>query len=197
MAIKFVNCLPVKLYFPFGDALEVKGQYGMQHLYTVERDGERDKLYASRALHQKLQAAGMGPGSVFSISKMEGEGGRSYWEVESDGPNGKPQPVVTDPGPDLAPEPEPTVALADPAVPSGPPVPSGNGDPVAEHPSFVTLQRAMFTCLQASLAAWTATDRERQFKSEDVRAVGITLFLECARKGISLEPVAREDDLPF
>ena len=189
MAIKFPDPFPVKLTFPFGDALEVQGQYGPQHLYTVEHDGNRDKLYASTALHQKLQAAGMGPGSVFSISKMEGEGGRSVWVVESEGVNGKPEPVFSDP--------EPVPAPAATPLPTVPKLPSGNGHPEDEHPEFTALQRVMYTSLQASWAAWHALDRERQFGSEDIRAVGITLFLECARKGISLEPVEREGDLPF
>ena len=38
-------------------------------------------------------------------------------------------------------------------------------------------------CLKASWAAWQGLDEEFAFSSEDVRAVGITLFLECARKG--------------
>ena len=83
MAVRFSTNVPVKVSFPFGDFLDVNGQYGPQHLYTVEGpDGQRDKLYAAPGLHQELQAAGVGPGSVFTITRIEGEGNRKGWLVQ-------------------------------------------------------------------------------------------------------------------
>ena len=49
MAIKFRTNEPQTLVFPWGDFLNVNGQYGEQFLYSVEASGERDKLYATRA----------------------------------------------------------------------------------------------------------------------------------------------------
>ena len=51
----------------------------------------------------------------------------------------------------------------------------------------------MDCCLKSSWDAWHGLDEGVSFSSEDVRAVGITLFLECARKGIA--PLAIEEEL--
>ena len=79
MAIKFSTNVPQTLCFPYGDFKEVSGTYGPQFLYTVEEEGERDKLYATPNLHEQLQAAGIAPGSILTITKVEGEGNRKSW----------------------------------------------------------------------------------------------------------------------
>jgi hypothetical protein len=55
MAVKFQNNTAQTFHFPFGDYLEVNGQYGQQYLYTVELEGQRDRLYAPAPLHVLLQ----------------------------------------------------------------------------------------------------------------------------------------------
>ena len=196
--------------------MDVNGQYGPQHLYTVEVDGQRDKLYASPGLHQELQAAGMGPGSVFTITKVEGEGNRKGWRVQPAEPNGQPAAWEPEPAPAVtAPAPPPSgngqpaewepastgavdapPASAAASVPATPP-PSGNGHPLAEKPDFAALQLLLNHCLQASWLAWNGLGEGAQFSGEDVRAVGITLFLECGRKGIIPQPEEAGQDLPF
>ena len=42
MAIKISTNIPATLTFPFGDSRPVRGDYGIQHRYTVELDGQRD-----------------------------------------------------------------------------------------------------------------------------------------------------------
>ena len=55
MAIKFETNIPLKLLFPYGDFREVSSHYGQQYAYTVEVQGQRDKLFATPILHNKLQ----------------------------------------------------------------------------------------------------------------------------------------------
>ncbi len=51
--------------------------------------------------------------------------------------------------------------------------------------------------LRASWEAWCALEEGPAFSGEDVRAVAITLFLECARKGIVLQPEQAGEEVPF
>ena len=93
MAIKFQTNVPQTLVFPWGDFLSVNGQYGEQFLYSVEQDGQRDKLYATPSLHRQLQEAQVGPGCVLTITKVEGEGNRKEWVVEPEaGAEAEPEP---------------------------------------------------------------------------------------------------------
>ena len=188
MAIKFETNIPLMLRFPYGDSKEVNGQYGQQFMYTVEVDGLRDRLYATLGLHHKLQDAGLGPGAVFTITKIEVDGNRKDWRVEAQGQNGK---AAWSMG-------EQTVS-DEVLIPNGhseAPIPDPGGEqPAPETLEFEQLRQAMQHCLIASYGAWARLETEVPYSSEDVRAVGITLFLECSRKGIV--PVAAEEGLPF
>jgi len=214
MAIKFQTNTPQKLLFPWGDYMDVNGQYGPQCLYTVELEGQRDKLYASPSLHRQLQAAQVGPGSVLTITKVEGEGNRKEWVVESKaGPEAEAEAgeerveetawrpaegKQNGDGPPAAAEGRqngPPVERAPAAAPV--PSTSGNGKPVPEGVSFASLERAMNRSLRASWHAWCALEEGPAFSGEDVRAVAITLFLECARKGIVLPPERVGEEVPF
>ncbi len=86
MAIKFQTNIPQTVCFPYGDFMEVSGQYGPQFLYTVEIDGARDRLYATPKLHQQIQERGIEAGSMLTIVKVEGEGNRLDWKIEDDAP---------------------------------------------------------------------------------------------------------------
>ena len=88
MAVRFGTNVPLTLCFPYGDFMPVQGQYGEQFLYTIELDGQRDKLYATPLLHQELQAAGVEAGGILTITKVEAEGNRKSWIVQSAGGNG-------------------------------------------------------------------------------------------------------------
>ncbi len=72
-----------------------------------------------------------------------------------------------------APEPEPVRT----------PAPT-NGKPSQARPTFAGLELLMNRSLQASWANWCALEDGPAFSGEDVRAAAITLFLECARKGL-------------
>jgi hypothetical protein len=185
MAIKFQTNIPLTLTFPYGDFKEITGQFGQQFLYTVELAGQRDKLFATPLLHQELQAAGVDPGAVLTISKVEAEGNRKSWLVMSEEPEDKESPSAN--GRDVklcvSPESDPTASV--------------NGHHASDNrPDFADMQTLMGNCIRASWEAWRSVDDgDFDFKSEDVRGVGITLFLECARKGVLPQPV--EEGLPF
>ena len=187
MAIKFQTNTPRTLCFPYGDFMEVNGQYGPQFLYTVEADGQRDKLYATPNLHEQLQAHGMAPGSVLTITKTEGEGNRKSWLVNSDAGNGYP---------DFPPQEPPATAESPPS----------NGQERPSLPDFASMQTLVNHCLQTSWSAWNRLEGgEAIFTSEDVCKLGISVFIECCRKHITPPlveiPAGLEDEneeaLPF
>jgi hypothetical protein len=53
----------------------------------------------------------------------------------------------------------------------------------------------MRNCLRTSWVAWNELDEDCFCTSEDVRALGISLFLECACKGV-MPPVETVDEAP-
>lgn len=174
MAIKFQTNKPLTVVFPYGDFMEVSGQYGTQFLYTVEVDGVRDRLYTTPKLHQKLQDEGIEAGSLLTITKIEGEGNRLDWKIEDEPQNGHVE---------IAEEDELQVQRND----------KSNGhsharQEQAKRPNFVNMNHLLEMALRSSWDAWNGLDEGVEFSSEDVRAVGITLFLECSRKGLVLEP---------
>ena len=190
MAIKFETNIPLRVRFPYGDHKEINGQYGQQFMYTVEVEGLRDRLYATPGLHHKLQEAGVKAGAVFTITKIEVEGNRKGWRIEAQGQNGQATLSASAVGQPLN---------GEVLVPNGHlddlEADTGGGVPTPETPEFERLQETMQRCLSASYGAWEKLEVEIPYTSEDVRAVGITLFLECSRKGIV--PVAAEEGLPF
>lgn len=183
MAIKFQTNIPQTLCFPYGDFMEVSGQYGPQFLYTVEVDGARDRLYATPKLHQQIQALGIEAGSVLTITKVEGEGNRLDWKIGEDTP--QEQSEV---------EERQKLRVHENGTANGQPQAQDKGTPEKpKKPDFISMNRLLELSLRASWDAWHGVDEGAEFSSEDVRAVGITLFLECSRKGV----VIAEEDIPL
>ena len=188
--------------------MSVQGQYGEQFLYTIEVDGQRDKLYATPMLHQQLQAAGVGPGEILTITKIEGEGNRKSWVVQSNGGNGSPPvsaPVSSSAASDASGQTPASLGAAVPDTPehalASPLVATSaqaatNGREPSNRPDFESLKQLMVRCLRASWQAWQGLDDETGCTSTDVRKVGISLFMECARKGIVLQEEV-DEDIPF
>lgn len=179
MAVKFETDVPLTLDFPFGDFRPIEGQYGPQFLYTTEREGTRDRLYATPLLHQHLQEAQVGPGARFTITKTAGENNRTRWTVQSAVPELE------------TPSEETSVPV------NGSPTAGTNGHTAVSHPDFEVLKQLMKLALNASWEAWYELDDQANYGSEDVRAVGITLFLECARKGVLPQAAVAAEDAPF
>jgi len=225
MAIRLSTNVPLSLTFPFGDSKEVQGEYGIQHLYTVEHNGQRDRLYATPVLHLKLQAAGLGPGQVATITKATGEGNRIEWRVEvqpkeyapqfgPDHGNGQGQPAHQAPAaapqetaangtPHPASGARPSASAANTRKPAAPGPAAGNRRPAQAPPTpvsppspdFAALTQGMQYCLATAFEVWEGLPVDIPFTAEDVRTVGITLFLECSRRGVV--PQAVEEGLPF
>ena len=160
MAVKFVTDVPRTLCFPYGDFKETNGQFGLQYQYTTQCNGQRDSLYATPTLHQHLQAAGVGPGVVLTVTKVESEGDDDHmnWVIQ----------------PDRDRDAEPCISAENSPQP---------------HPDFASIQLVMNDCLQASWAAWNTLDGEAHFTSKDVRKLGISMFIQCCRKGILPQPL--------
>ena len=208
MAIKFQTNTPQKLLFPWGDYMDVNGQYGPQFLYTVEASGERNKLYATPSLHRQLQEAQVGPGCVLTITKIEGEGNRKEWAIEPEA-EAEPVPEAEEEewhpvegkrnGQPAAAEGKKNGQRLEPSPAAPVPSSSGNGNrkPSPEGLSFAHLELLLNNCLRTSWEAWCALEEGPAFSGEDVRAVAITLFLECARKGIVLQPKGVGEEVPF
>ena len=189
MALKFQTNVALLLTFPFGDFRELEGQYGQQFLYTVELAGQRDKLFATPLLHQELQATGLGPGAILTVTKVEAEGNRKGWLVQSaeapeaSGGNGHHPPDQHTPS-------------TAPALVAPPATANGHPPQATTRPDFVDLQTLLGHCLRASWEAWqNVDDGDFAFASECIGGVGITLFLVRARKGVFTQAV--EAGLPF
>ena len=176
MAIRFATDVPQTLIFPFGDFREVEGQHGPQFLYTVQLDGNpRDKLYATPPLHREMQAVGVAAGTLLTITKLDGSN-RKYWRVE----NGAPE--RTDNGPSHEPA---QTAVSAPSA-DHPPL---NGRATNGAPDFTSLEHLLGHCVAASSRVCRSLNGEVRFAAEDVRCLGISLFIECSRKGVLPEPL--------
>ncbi|MBM3280842.1 MAG: hypothetical protein FJY95_22615 [Candidatus Handelsmanbacteria bacterium] len=64
----------------------------------------------------------------------------------------------------------------------------------AESADFQGLKQAMQPCLSAAYTVCQGLEVDLPFTTEDVRALGITVFLECSRKGIRPQ---ESEGLPF
>jgi hypothetical protein len=187
MAIKFETNIPLKLRFPFGDFRETTSQYGQQFAYSVDLAGQRDKLFATPGLHHKLQEAGVRAGSEFTITKIEIEGNRKDWRIEGEEvPEAESVPEVQTNGRQAAPTNGRQAAPTNGTAPK-------NGHR-QESADFQGLKQAMQLCLNAAYTVCEGLEVDLPFTTEDVRALGITLFLECSRKGIQPQET---EGIPF
>lgn len=217
MTIKFPEDTATDLRFPYGDYREVEGNFGPQFMYTVEGGaGHTDRLFASPDLHRALQSAGVSPGSELRITATRGERRRRLWlvtpaqtrreakEVGNNTQDRAPSGQVAEPSPeriesprlqlangnghrhqapDEADDRQPLAELANV---------NGNGDGKPPLPTELDqMRQLMGLCLHASAMAWKRVIHGRQSPS-DVRAVAITLFLECSRRGVTAEEVLQD-----
>lgn len=217
MAIKFTEDTATDLRFPYGDYREVEGNFGVQFMYTVEGGtGHTDRLFASPDLHRALQRAGVSPGSELRITATRGERRRRIWHVTPAETRREPEEVggntqdsaasaqVAEPSRErieiLRPQPANGNGHRHQAADDG-----DDGQPDAELPSFDgngdgrpplpreldQMGQLMGLCLHASTRAWKRVIHGRQSPG-DVRAVAITLFLECSRRGVTAEEVLQD-----
>jgi hypothetical protein len=188
MAIKFQTHIPQTLYFPYGDFMEVSGQYGAQFLYTVESEGQRERLYATPRLHQDLQEAGVSSGDLATITKIEVEGNRMAWKVEVEGVQGPDAERVGRGDCDSAAVERTETNCEKSSEEADDTRRRANGHSQrSAPPEFAAMEQMLHRCLRSSWQAWQRLEGDIAFSSEDVRNLGITLFLECSRKGVSAQ----------
>jgi len=215
MAIKFTEDKATDLRFPYGDFREIDGNFGPQFMYTVEGGGRSDRLFASPDLHRAIQNAGLAPGSKLRITATRGERRRRVWLVTP--AQKKPKKVealASDEAVcEAAPPEEDLTRRLDRKAANGnghhketsdeaeaPETPvaqeaGANGALEAALPKELEqMGRLMGLCLHASAMAWKHVVHGRQSPG-DVRAVAITLFLECSRRGVTPEELLQ--DVPF
>jgi hypothetical protein len=192
MAIKFETNIPLKLRFPFGDFREITSQYGQQFAYSVDLAGQRDKLFATPGLHHKLQEAGIRAGAIFTITKIEIEGNRKDWCIEGEEQPAQAPVAAVEPRHEAQVNGMPVGRHGKPATPTNGNQPKNGHAP--ESAGFQELKQAMQLCLNAAYTVCEGLEVDLPFTTEDVRALGITLFLECSRKGIQPQET---EGIPF
>jgi hypothetical protein len=77
--IKPVPNVPLTIKLKYASAKEKQGQYGLQHLYTLENG---DALFVPPIAHQEIQSLHPGPGEPFTLLKTIGQGNQAVWKVE-------------------------------------------------------------------------------------------------------------------
>lgn len=167
MALKFADGTSTVVTFPFGDAKEVEGTYGVQYQYSVEVEGRSDVFFASPTVHDRIQKAGVGPGVQLRITRT-GEGQATRWAVTKEGQD---------------------------MIPEKPPVPTGQAPAPAPSPgavSFDVIQRTFHTCVDSVVTEWGVKEfgvieegKDQApfiFSSEDIRAMAISMFMTCSQK---------------
>jgi hypothetical protein len=190
---------------------------------------------ADPLLHLRLQEYGLTRGCKVSITATRGPDRRRQWVVTQAIPEHLSQ-APTPPTPaakvTVLPTREPATATSSaasvpatgdgkpttkpdngqPRTPSAPanghPKPGANGHHRPPPVDLASLTRLMSQCLSSASQAW-ATVEHVQYAPADIRAVGITLFLECSRRGVAPEELvlgpafvekvlgSGNDDLPF
>ena len=168
----------------------------------MDVNGQRDKLYAAPGLHEQLQAAGVRPGDVFTITKIEGEGNRKHWLIE---PNGNGAADISNPA-NSPPYRDATPYVSPDTMPASTSQ-SANGHPPMDFPA---LDQLMTHYLRSAHNAWQSMDETVEVTSDDIRRTALSLFIECSRRGIcpqstetpdtvipTEEAEESEDDLPF
>ena len=153
-----------------------------RRLPTLQAQGQRDKLFATAGLHHKLQEAGVRAGAEFTITKIEIEGNRKDWRIEGEE---APAPVAT-----VQQGAQQQAQATGKAGSNGHARKNGH----TESADFQGLKQAMQLCLNAAYGVCEGLEVDLPFTTEDVRALGITLFLECSRKGIQPQ---ESEGLPF
>ena len=240
--LKFQTNIPVELSFPFGDCRFSDGampdgrQFDPSYAYRVrakfaDAQGQVTEhdlcdMRATERLQESLVNAGAGQGAVLMVCKVEGDSGKSYFNVETSVASSQPGIAVKDwngtvlrqdsatpvaAGQVAATPPQQApVASAAPATQSAPvAAQGGSGAPVGRE-ALVEMNRLYFACYQeaASMFASVVENDLIEFlqvapTAEDVRTVATTFYIDANKKGIKIgaPPTSPDstgdDDLPF
>lgn len=163
MIIKLQDNHKMTVALRYVTAKEKSGKLGIDFLYTLANG---DVMFVPPAAHAEIQSLHVGPGEPFTLSKRIGPGGEAVWSVERMS-SPAPKPVAA--------------ARAISAAPSpGVPIP----------PSLTTREsQRIFRQLVATIEAVKAAEEFSvsigypvKFGPEDIRAMGISGFIEQSRR---------------
>jgi hypothetical protein len=182
-------------------------------------------MRATERLQESLVNAGAGQGAVLMVCKVEGDGGKTYFDVETSVAAAQPgiavkdwngtvlrqdvaTPVAAGQIAAAAPQQAPVASVA-PATQSAPvAAQGGSGAPVGRE-ALVGMNRLYFACYQeaASMFASVVENDLLDFlqvapTAEDVRTVATAFYIDANKKGILIGAPAApdstgDDDLPF
>ena len=188
--------VPEQIALKFPDGINVAGQYGNQVLYTL---ADNRRLYLPPIVAEKIRELKIVPEERFSLCKRTEPGNQVQWEVKRVNPPASGPELVAPANSQTA-----TVGLSQSTQHSngtrqekltqlgnvlvnGIPEPPKNGTgPIPPEPSLMTGQSKF--CLQQLIAAIetvnaaekyaAAMGRPVSFTSEDIRAIGISCFIQ-------------------
>ena len=189
--IRFTTNRPVEVAFRRGGAKRVSGYYGPQMMYTLT---DERVMYVPLIVADRIQELGIGYGEPFEICKAEVRDGNKRsieWRVSR-----AEQPLRS-----VSP---PNAPAAVSVVSKGQDRPNGsnnghsNGTPRFEvawdgtllpAPVTGTAVTVMETALNAAVDIAqrvehrASLNRRLQFTSDDIRAIGLTMFIQAMREG--------------
>ena len=170
--IAFQTNVPVTVALAYADGLQVEGQFGDQIMYTL---ADERVMYVPLLVRSKLVELGIQPREPFTICKAERkEGNRRFieWQVKKESDSSDLPPSETPPPPPMNGHGQTNAHAA--AKPS-------NGHVTMSH-----LEQALTASIDASIAAeqYAATKGfSLRFRSEELRAMALSLFIQHAREG--------------
>jgi len=195
--LRFDTNVPVEVALRFGDGKHVEGRYGDQVMYSLE---DERIIYVPPIVERRIQELQIGKGERFEICKAEVKKGnrRSIeWQVSRVDPTPQhvpQQPVVRPAAAVSAPDYQSTSNNGNGST-NGKPnghangVAKPNGVPTMEVTSANSFSdmdqtlRAAVEIAQRAEAHATALNYSLRFTSEDVRCIGLSLFIQRTREG--------------
>lgn len=195
--LRFETNVPVEVALRFSDGKHVEGRYGDQVMYSLE---DERIVYVPPIVEHKIQGLRIGKGEPFEICKAEVKRGnrRSIeWRVSRvDAPTQQvPQQPVSRPAAAVSvPDYQNTANNANSSTNGkvnghANEVTKPNGLSVVDISSGGCVRdmdqalRAAVEIAQRAEAHATALNYSLQFNSADVRAIGLTLFIQMVREG--------------
>jgi len=198
--VKFETNVPLRLALAYDEGKDVAGRFGDQVMYTLE---DEQVMYVDPIIRTKLNALGIRRKEPFVICKTEKRAGQRRtieWEVRRPEPEAAPTPVVTAPvsqhgeaeastrrsqGNGTTPPAPPVNGAAKPnGLAGGPPHAEPMYDPMAL--AGATMLSALCAAVDAAQATETYAAEKGylvRFSGEDIRAVGLTLYINFAKGG--------------
>jgi hypothetical protein len=181
---------PYTLALKFDTGKEVEGRFGNQVMFTVITDtNETKQLYLDMPVAAEIVRLGIRAGVRFSLVKREVKVGRKptpRWEISLIDPV-HPGVVIAQPAQPAYQVQQPGIAAQAVTVrPSALPRTSSQPNDIAVNPWFANAGDAMLACLLTAYGVvdgLTAAKPDLEMNEEDIRNIGVSLFIEYNRSG--------------